>query len=274
MEWDGNLLNLIGASYSTSLLTVDALARDGLDKVESTEVSLSMEQVAVLKTLVSDVALRPTALLSTFIPVTVKLSAKGTFVACYDNQHMAFTQSKELQGEGMVTLPLDKLQTILDAFNGSAVKLSISSSRVDIRSKRASASLNLPSMDDSISAEDVIGKAREVSKTEGDLMTLPKDEAILFSDNARAVIGKERVEVKATPTKGGVGFSVKTVRGTVKALLKTSSKCKTPFVLDFEYFDELLRKTKGSELQLSVVADSYVASNYEGGTILVSMNQR
>lgn len=274
MEWDGNQLAFSCAGYSSTMLTVDEPARDGLDKVESTEVALSVEMVEVLRTLVEAVALKPTKLLSQFIPVSVKLTNKGTFVTCYDNHHMAFTQSRELQGDGVFTLPLDNLQTILAAFSGSAIKLSISSSRVDIRSKTAKASLNLPSMDDGVGIDDVITKAKELAKISGDTMTLNKADAIRFSENACAVIGKERAEVRGVPTKEGVGLMVKTVRGTVKANLPSSTKCKSSFVLDFMYFDELIRKTNGDTLEISVVADSHVASKYEGGTIIVSLNQK
>lgn len=273
MSWDGtSLLIHSGKSYKAKLLTLDSIARDELDKVESTEVLISAEQAVWLRSALSDVALKPTALLSAFIPATVKLTKKGAFVACYDNQHMAFTSNSEVQGEIELTLPLDKFQTILDSINGS-FKLKVSSSRVDIRTKLSAISINLPSMDDVISADDVISKAKEVNKTAGVALTLPKADVLAFMENARSVAGKERVEVLGSTDSGALKLTINTVRGNIDALIKTSTKSKIKFKVDYEYLLELVQKTKGESLEINVVGDMFISSKYEGGTALIALNQ-
>ena len=272
LTWDGNLLGIRSSGYKADLITIDAISRDELDKVTATEASLSAEQAVWLKSTVNDVALKPTAMLAAFMPVTVKLTAKGAFVACYDNQHMAFTNSNEVTGELMLTLPLDSFQTILDVFGSSSIKLKVSNSRVEIRNKLTFIAMSLPSMEDSVSAEDVISKAREAMKTAGTALVLDKQAVLAFLDNARSVMGKERIEVTANSDAGKIKFVVKTVRGTINAIVKATGK-KASFKIDFEYFQEMVQKTKGAELELSVVTDAFISSKYEGGIALVALNQ-
>lgn len=274
MSWDGTMLVITDSSgYKIELLTVEALARDTLDKVEFSEVPLSGEQSVWLKNAVSAVSLKPTIMFASFMPVTVKLTAKGVFVGCYDDQHMAFVNSAEVKGDVTFTLPLDKLQLILDVFAGASFKLRISNSRVELRNKLIFVALNLPSMEDSINADDVIGKAREASKAEGASVSVKTAEVIAFLENSRAVAGKERVEITAATEKDGLRLSIATVRGKANAKLVAKTKSKVSFRIDLDYFDELVRKTRNEELQLTIVESAFVSSKYEAGTILVALNQ-
>jgi len=274
MSWDGTLLLLRSAGgYKADLLTLDPLTRDELDKVECVDISLSAEQSVWLKSTVATVALRPTMMMANFMPVTVKLTAKGAFVACYDNSHMAFVHSAEIHGDLVLTLPLDKMQTILDTFTGSAIKLRVSSTRVEIRNKLTYIAMNLPAMEDEISADDVVDKARLVTKAEGVSVVVDKVAVTQFLDNARSVMGKERVELIVQAGSDKLKLAVKTVRGNVSAIAKAKTKKGVDFKIDLDYFDELVRKTRGAELSLSVVGEDFISSKFEGGVALVTMNQ-
>ena len=239
LKWDGNILNITTPGYKADLLTSDPLGRDELDKVEATELTLSAEHGVWLRSAIAGVALRPTAILSNYMPVTVKLTSKGAFVACYDTQHMAFTNSGEVTGNLSFTLPLDKMQTILDVFANVSMKIRLSSSRVEIRNKLAVVSMSLPSMDDTISADDVISKAKEAAKAKGVALTLPADKVNAFLENARSVMGKERGEIIGTCEGTSLKLFIQTVRGKVAASIKSSTKGSVKFKVDFDYFQEL-----------------------------------
>ena len=274
MSWDGTQLQIRSKSYKSDLMTLDPIARDSIDKVESNEWTLSPEQGAWLKSALAAVGLKPTALLASFMPVSVKLTAKGAFVACYDNQHMAFLYSKEATGDLELTLPLDTLNTILDVLSGQAFKMRVSSSRVELKSKQASILLSLPSMDDSISISDVMAKTKEVSSAKGTALVLPKAEVIAFLDNARAVLGKERAELNVSAKNGKTVFTVQTVRGTTAASIKSEVSKGVEFNIDYEYTQELVSKIKADTLELAVVGSDFVSSKSGSTCFLVALNQQ
>ena len=275
MSWDGNILSIKAkGGFNIDLLTVDALARDSLDKAEFTETKISGEQAVWLKNAVNATAIKPTALFANnIIPVTIKLTAKGAFVACYDQEHMAFYNSNEISGDVMLTMPLEKMQTILDVFSSSSFTLRLGSSRVELKNSTTFVAMNLPSLDKGISGEDVITKAREIAKVSGNAVAMEQGAVLQFLENARAVMAKERVEVMCSVESGAVLFNIKTVRGNVKAKVKATAKKTFAFNVDLEFFEELVRKTKGAELNLNVVGKDFCYSTYEQGTILVALNQ-
>ena len=273
MSWDGTTLTVKSPSYKADLLTLDPISRDEVDKIDAQEWKVSPEQGQWLKGALNAVGLKPTALLSSFIPVSVRLTAKGAFVACYDNQHMAFLNSKEAQGELELTLPLDTFSTILDVLNGQAFRMRVSSSRVELKSKLASIILSLPAMDDSISISDVMGKAKEVAAASGTALKFSKAEMLAFMTNAKAVIGKERAEVQAEAKDGKLKFTIQTVRGTSSAILKSEVGKAINFKVDYEYLLELAMKVREDQLELSVVGTAFMSAKSNSTHLLVALNQ-
>lgn len=273
MAWDGTNLTIKAGSYKADLLTLDPISRDEVDKIEAQEWKVTPEQGVWLKGALNAVALKPTALLSTFIPASIKLTDKGAFVSCYDNQHMAFLNSKEASGDLELTLPLDTLTTTLDVLNGQAFRMRVSSSRLELKSKLASIILSLPAMDDSISISDVITKAKEVAAAKGTVVKVNKAELLAFMTNAKAVIGKERAEVMVTAKDNKTKLSIQTVRGTSAAILKSEVGKALDFKIDYEYLLELATKVKEEQLELSVVGSAFVSSKSGSTHLLVALNQ-
>lgn len=274
MGWDGSkLLVKAKGGYTAELITLDPLTRDTMEKVDSQEWRLSPEQGVWLKTAVAEVALRPTTLVSSFIPVSVKLSSKGAFVACYDNQHMAFLRSDEVQGELELTVPLDSLSLILDVLANQAFKIRVSKARVELRSKSTLAVLGVPDMDDGVSIADVQTKAKEVVSAKGIQVQAAKSDVLAFLDNARAVIGKERAELEIVTKENKVKLTVKTVRGTSSAIVKADVGKEFSIKVDYEYFDELLRKVKGEALNMAVVGQAFMSFKDDVKHQLVALNQ-
>lgn len=273
MSWDGNMLTIKSKGYKTDLLTLDAISRDDVDKVEAQEWKLTPEQGTWLKGALTAVGLKPTALLSTFIPVSVKLTSKAAFVGCYDNQHMAFLNSRELTGDLELTLPLDTFATILEVFQGQAFRMRVSQSRVELKSKTASIILSLPAMDGAITIDAVIAKAKEAASASGIAVTLSKPEVLTFLDNARSVVGKERAELVVEAKDKKAKFTIQTVRGTANAMLATDNSKAVSCKIDVDYFDELVRKIKGDTLEISVVGNAFISSKSGNTHFLVALNQ-
>ncbi len=274
VSYKNSVLKLKSGRYFAELSTTDALIVDDQLKSngEQKVVKIDPEQGQWLRNAVSSVALKPTLLLSSFMPVGVSLNDKRAFVSCYDQNHMAFTSSKEIKGNHDFVVPIDMFQGILEAFSGQPFTLTVTDAMLLVKSKLAEVRLALPHQDEnSPSFTDVIGKAREVQKAQGQSLVLNKEEVLAFLDNSRAVAVKERSEVKVH-VDGKAHLSVTTVNGNVKAQIKAECKKKMSFAIDYEYFDELARKC-GDEMHLSVIDNAFMVAKTSRAVVIATFNQ-
>lgn len=277
IKYKNTVLTIKGGSYKAELPTVDAVSLDDVagaaGSKDGTKIKISTEQAAWLRNAVNAVALKPTALVSAFMPLGVKLTAKGAFVSCFDSKHMSFMSSKEINGDCEFCIPVDMMQGVLDAFGNSSFTMTVTESTVTVSNKLAKVVLNIPHLDEQgPSLSDVLGKAREVQKIEGTELILPKEEVVMYLDNARAVAVKERGEISVSSEKGKTQFSIKTVNGAIEATVKGSAKKNVSFLIDFDYFDELVRKA-GQTLELKAVNGAFLLSKTEKVTLLVAFNE-
>lgn len=274
MVYDKTMLNIKSGRYSASLTTVDAIAMEE-EKEEKGDIwKLTVEQAQWLKSAVQQVALKPTANITAFMPVSVKLSEKGAFVACYDNQHMAFTNDKEIKGELDVTLPLETFNAVLDTFNKIAFKMTVTPAALLVKNKIVDVTLSLPSTEDDaqIGTDAVMGKAKEALKADGTQIEVAKADVVSFLDNARAVATKERSEIQVTTDAGKLTLVVKTTNGTSKSTLKASVKTKQSFAVDYEFFSEAISKCPESVV-FKCVEGAFLCFTTKNTHVLVALNQ-
>jgi len=276
MAYDKTMLKIKSGRYSADLTTVDAVQLEELEKEKGQIWKLSPEQGGWLKNAVAAVALKPSQLLATgFMPVTAKLTEKAAFVACYDNQRMSFINDKEITGSLEVTLPLETFNAVLDTFHKAKFTMTVGSSTLFIKNAIVEVQLSLPEKDEEnqIGTDDVIGKAREASKIDGSELQLSKAEITAFLDNARAVATKERSEIKIATDTGKAKLSVATTNGTSKTILKAQTPKKaTAFNIDFEFFDEVVRKCP-DDVIFKVVQGAFLMFKTRQAQTLVALNQ-
>ncbi len=271
--FDKTMCKIKSGSYSCELPTVDALEMEtSKEAVKGTAIKVTADQATWLKSALSTVALKPTALLSFFMPVFIKLTAKGAFVTCYDSLHLAFINSKEITGEMELTLPIDMMMAVLDTFNGSDFKLEVTQSTLYVANKLVKVSLSLPQEEEGIKGPDVLEKSREVSKINGKEIVVAKQQMLEFFDNARAVATKERSEVTITTDSGKIRLEVNTPNGSSKAIVKADCKVKTTSKIDFEFLDEAVRKCP-DEVSMKLVDGAFISFKLKAATVLVSLNQ-
>lgn len=243
---NSSMLKLKAGTYSTSLTTMDALELEiEEDKSESKIWKVSAEQLIQLKAMVTAVAMKPVAnMAASFMPVSVKLTPKGSFVACYDANRMCFTTNKELTGDLDVTLPIEMLSAVLDAFKNVTCKIKVTDSLVYVKNRILDVALALPATDEDVVIDTAMvqEKAREVRKVDGKAIEADKKAVMSFMDNARAVATKERSELQFKTEPGKLTLSVKTTNGVSRTVLKSAVKAKLDFKCDFEFFDETLKK--------------------------------
>lgn len=264
------MLTVISGKYRAELATVDVLPMDDQEAEEGTEWKLAVEQSAWLKKALREVALKPTALLSSWMPVGVKLSDKSAFVACYDTQHMSWTTTKEVTGNFECVLPIDTFTNVIDLFHKTPFVIRQTRSRIEVKTKLSQVYLNTPTLDDLPGLSDVQAKIKEASKIDGATFKFDKEAILSFLDNARAVIGKERAEVVVDAAAKGISLSIRTDQGQVSAVIQGSGK--GGFKIDYEYMQEGIGKAS-AEVAMTVVQGAFVSVKLPNSSIIIALNQ-
>lgn len=274
INYDKTLCKISAGNYKCELSTVDSMEADSLDEEKvGKAIKMTMEQVSWLKSAIATVALKPTALLATYMPISIKLTEKGAFVACYDVNHMAFINSSEINGTMEIKLPLDMFQSVLDAFGKAPFKIEMSKSNLYASNALVKVVLSLPQEDENdLKIEEVIETAKGTKTSKGQDIEVSKSDLIAFLDNARAVATKERSETKISTDVGKMKFEVTTSNGSIKAIIKASCKTKTNALIDFEFLDEAVRKS-ADMVVMKLVKDEFIAFKLKSGTVVVSTNQ-
>ena len=267
--FQNSVLHVRSGAYKAELATVDVVPVDVLDPGETKEWAVSTEIATWLKSALRAVALRPTPILSSWMPVGIKVGPKSSFVACYDTQHMSWLSTAEVSGDFEVVLPLEIATSIIDVFHKQPFKLVVSNTSIQVRSKLINVVLSIPTMDDLPTLEQVRGKIKEAMKAKASTFKFAKADVLAFLDNAKAVVTKERVELAVTAGKG-LEFLVKSVQGQVKAQIKGVGK--GGFKVDLSYLEEVVAKA-GPELELNVVDSAFLSIKLEASTAIVALNQ-
>jgi len=263
-------LTVVSGKYKAELTTVDVLPLDEQEAEEGTEWKLDTTQSSWLRKALREVALKPTALLSSWMPVGVKLSDKSAFVACYDTQHMSWTTSKEVKGQFECVLPIETMTNVIDLFHKAPFTIRQTKSRIEVITKLSQVFLNTPTLDDMPGLPDVQAKIREASKIDGATFVFDKENMVNFLDNARAVIGKERAEVAVEGAGKGISVSIRTDQGQVSAALPGNGK--GTFKIDYEYLYEGITKAQ-AEVTMTVVQGAFVALKLASSSIIIALNQ-
>lgn len=272
IEFSKAMCKIKAGTYRCELATVDTLELEQSEEEKGTKIEFTSEQAQWIKSAVTLVALKPTALLSTFMPIGIKLGKKGAFVSCFDVNHMAFLRSTEMQGDMEFKLPLDTLVAVLDAFGSTAFTLELCTASVKVGNKLVKVNLSLPQEEENeLTIADVIETAKAAKEAKGQSLTISKEEVLAFLDNSRSVATKERSELKIKVADGKLKMSVTTVQGSSSATVKSKSKdCE--FAIDFEYLDEAVRKG-GDIIEMTLVKDEFLAVNLKNSTVILSLNQ-
>lgn len=272
IEFSKAMCKIKAGSYRCELATVDTLEVEQTEEEKGTVIEFTAEQAQWIKSAVSLVALKPTALLSTFMPIGIKLGKKGAFVACFDVNHMAFLRSDEMKGDMEFKLPLDTLVAVLDAFGSTAFTLELCGASVKVGNKLVKVNLSLPQEEENeLTIADVIETSKAAKEMKGQPLVVSREEVLAFLDNSRSVATKERSELKIKVEDGKLEMKVSTVQGSSRAIMKSKSK-NCEFAIDFEYLDEAMRKG-GESIEMTLVKDEFLAINLKSSTIILSLNQ-
>lgn len=273
ITYEKTLCKIKSGNYKSELPTVDAMEIDEGEDKKGESLKIDAEQAKWLRSALSAVSLKPTQLISAYMPLSIKLTKKGAFVSCYDPNHMAFINSNEITGDLEVRVPLDMFSGVLDVFDKSGFSIALSSSTLYVANKLVKVAMALPEVDDNdLKLEEVIDAAKSTKAAKGVEVVIDKTEILKFMDNARAVATKERSEIKIQFGDSKMKLEVSTSNGLVKTVIKSNVKKSVDVLVDFEYFDEAIRKS-GPQVDMKLVESEFMAFKLAKGTVVVSLNQ-
>jgi hypothetical protein len=218
--------------------------------------------------------MKESTLLSQAIPLGIKMTEKGTFFSCFDNQRMNFCQDKELKGDMNFTIPLAMFQTMLDTVGQGAFSIRMKGSTVEIKSSMVKANLGLPAEDqNAITLESVLEKAKVLAKMKGEMVQLPRENVLKFLANCRAVALKERSEISVNVEGGKATLAVKTYAGELREKFKVEGPA-CAFLVDYEFFCSLFEGQTEETVGLLVESGAFLLAKAKGGaTRVVALNE-
>jgi hypothetical protein len=269
LKYANSTLTVKSGSYKTDLVTVDVVPQDEMEKGDAKSWKITPDMSDWIKSALRLVALKPTSILSTWMPVGIQVTSRGAFVCCYDLQHMNWVTTKEITGDFECLLPIDTMTSITEVFSKAAYTMQQSDSHVRVFNKMVNAYLSVPDMKEIPTVSQARGKAKEALEAKGSSFTLKKSDLLTFMDNARSIISKERAEL-VVEADDGIKLSVRTGLGTSKT--KVKGKGKGSFNVDYEYLQEMVAKAP-EEVQMTVVEKAFIAMKLTASAALVALNQ-
>lgn len=270
--YDKTMCKVRSGKYLCELPTTDAMEIEEAPDEKLSSIEIDADQAQWLKESIKTVSLRPTPLISLFMPLAVKLTKKGAFVACYDSNHMAFIRSKEITGDIDLRIPIDLFASLLDVFVQSKFVLETSASTLYVSNKLIKVAMSLPQEDENdLKMEEIIEGANGAREASGTTFQVEKADIQKFMDNARAVATKERSEIKIKAGDGKMKFEVVTTNGLIKAVIPCTCKKEVSMVIDFEFLDEAIRKG-ASTLDLKLVSSEFLMLKLAKANVVISLN--
>lgn len=255
-------LTIKAKGYQATLATVDSVPIDVTEPAETKTWEVGAVVSDWLSSAVKAVALKPTTLLSTWIPLGIKIG-KRAFVACYDGQRVSWVSSQEVSGSFECVAPADTMGTLLEVFKGQALKIQTGAGYLKVVTKLASVTVVTPIDEDIPQLSAVMAKVSEASKADGDMRVVGKASLTQFFENARSVVTKERAEIIATGT-----MKVKSDIGEVQSKINAGT-----FKVDYDFFVEAVGKVSGGEVNLKIVEGAFLSIGTEAGSVIVAQNQ-
>lgn len=191
------------------------------------------------------VELKPLLSLYDYIPIGVKATKEGTFVACFDAYQSAFYFDKELTGNLEFTLPSNIFMTIAREIKDQDYALIITDSTVYAYNDNFELAMGLVQQDgQQVTLDDMLGLYAGIKKEKGGQRLQMKAEGVKgLLSNAKAVYEKDSTFTFETEGKK-CKLHLQSSYGQIKSVVLLDEEPSSPvkFSCDFNFFSTLLDK--------------------------------
>lgn len=193
-----------------------------------------------------------------------KVTAKSVITAVFDSAQMAFqtaAASEMGSAEFEILLPYDRISRVLRGLPFDSTKILIGSGGMYVVTKRLRAFLPAIAEDGVVTVEDVVDKAKQITKLEGSRVELSSEALRGFLSNAASISNGTAAAVSFKESKGKVFVKASSSSGIVRSSLEGA--CATPFALDYRFLLTLTNKIK-EKISIIVTDQMAVAKAVSG----------
>lgn len=264
-------LNITSGRYKATLSTFDPLQEE--DKITGKVKGYKIDTAtsAYLRDAAKTVALAPDPLISSFTPMGIQATKKGTAVVCYDSYHSALSTNKEIKGDFSFVVPSTTILAVLDIFYVADFDLQVTESSLLVSNATTVVEIGLPVFEDNLSLEHVLKSLGGLAKTSTKPLVVSKEELQSFLDNSRAIATKERMSLDVRVKGNKMQVKSSNVNGTVTAVLATKGKdCR--FSVNLDFVTEAVAKC-GSEVPIALINDAALSIAAPKATFVMATNQ-
>jgi hypothetical protein len=201
-------------------------------------------------------ALELKPLLSTYseVPVGVKATKKGTFVACFDFIQSASVMLPDVQGDFEFILPsITQFNILAKELSGQKYKIVITDTTLYAWNDMFQVNLSLPQQDgEQLKLEDIMNLMREIDTQKFKSLTFKTEPIQQFIGNSRSVYDKDSIfTVDAKDDRATI--ELKATVGNTKLKTKLAKPIKpTSFKCDLTFFASIVSKTKEKTINLKI----------------------
>lgn len=234
--------------------------------------NLSSKFLDAIRTNLAKIELKPLLSLYDYIPIGIKSTDEGTFVACFDTWQSAFFFDKELTGKLEFTLPSNVFMTIAKEFKNQSYKLSITDSTVYAYNDNFELGIALTQTEgEQITLGHMLALYKSLKTDKSGVKIKLKTEGInQLIENAKAVYEKD--STFTFTTKGNkCKLELKSSFGNMSSMimLEEAPDKDVSFSCDFSFFSTLLAKAPAT-LELRV-NDRMMLFSHKPVTYLLSL---
>jgi hypothetical protein len=240
-------IEINSARYKVELLTSAYEELEIIPEEVKTNKALKLKTkfIDALRTNLPKIELKPLLALYQYVPIGIKSTDEGTFVACFDSFQSAFYFDPELKGKMEFTLPSNIFLMLAREFKDQAYSISITDSAVYAYNEVFELSVALAQAEgEQVTLEHMLSLYENLKKEKGGVRIKVKTEGInALIENSRAVYDKD--STFTFTTKGNkCKLELKSAYGSMTSMVMLDEEPKkdVSFSCDFMFFSTLLAK--------------------------------
>ena len=278
LEIGGSTVKVVSNKYKAELVTTTAEAEAILPKdirEGSDTMKLPSALVEFIRENLAHIELKPILETYSYMPVAVRVTEKGAFLACYDNWHMAFVTNKKVTGNLKFCLPVSSLNLLTKEFRGKSYKMIATESTLYAFNDSFELALTLPQQDTQnvIPPEEAFNLAMQIRKEKGINVLLAAEDILSISTNIDAVYKKgEHIDFEVDKTSCKV--TLKSTFGRVSSVVRCKSQTPVSFRAGFGFMRDVLTKISGNKVEMTIVPERMLFFNKGSRTFMLALIDR
>ncbi len=251
---------LVKASgYEAELVTSTVEIEDILpsDLKTSDKTKVGQDVVEFIAQSLPGLELKPMLNIDSFMPVAVRVTAKGAKMICYDNWHLAYTSNSKVTGELDLVVPYSALSLLTKEFGGMSFYMIATESSLYAYNKVFQLALTLPHQENQnkISPDDAFALVAKLKSSETVSLDLSSEDLRAVALNIEAIFKKGEYVDFDVDKASGCTVTLKSTHGKVQSTLRCKPTKSVAFRTGFAFLKDALSKLPENKVTFQVVGE-------------------